>query len=177
MRLRGSRHLARRSRSAYKCRAGHGHSWPPCIDLDDSILVTLRANGRQLDTMPIKSAVGPATLAFPMTLGETLAGAVICRPRDGEQLNQQLRAAISELSRGLATSLYLSRCEEQARLVADIASGHVNHAAARSRAAALVGTLWPRSQPKNRFKLKKPRILRIFESCSTPSFAEYWKLS
>jgi hypothetical protein len=128
-----------RHKTAYKCRAGHGHSWPPYIDLDDPIFVTLRANGRQLDITRIKSVVGTAALAFPMTLGETLTGAVICRPRDGEQLNQKLRAAILELSRGLATSLYLLRYDELARLVADIASGHVDEAAARSRAAALAG--------------------------------------
>jgi len=125
--------------SSYKSRAGQGHNWPSCIGVDDPMIVALRTHRRELQVKNLGSAIGTDFLAFPMMLGNTLTGVVICRPRDGEQLDSSVRMALSELARCLATSVYLLRYEEQTRLMADIASGHLDAMAVRSRAMVLLG--------------------------------------
>lgn len=125
----------------FQRRASHGDGWPERVDVDDPMLVALRAEHQELDVRSVQSAVAREGRAFPMIIGQTLTGAVVCRPRDGEQLDREVRAAIAELARSLCTSLYLLRYREQARLIAEIAAGHVDQAAARSRAAALVAAV------------------------------------
>ncbi len=127
-----------RDSGAYRSRVASGQGWPRCVDADDPMFVALRAKRRDLDIKDMKSAVGGNVLAFPMMLGNTLTGAVICRPRSGEQLDSNVRAALSEVTRCLATSLHLLRYEEQAGLIADIAAGCTDPLAARSRAIELL---------------------------------------
>jgi hypothetical protein len=127
-----------RNGSAYLRRQAHGDGWPDGLDGDDSLFVTLRTERQEQDIKNMESAAGSEGRAFPMTVGQTVTGAVICRPRDGEQLNGEVRAAIAELARSVGTSLYLLRYREQARLIAEIAAGNVDQTLARSRAAALV---------------------------------------
>jgi hypothetical protein len=98
-------------------------------------LVKLRAAAHELDIKNLGSAAGAEGQALPLAVGQILTGAVICRPREGERLDREVRSAIAELARALGTSLYLLRYREQARL---IAAGGVDQAAARSRAAALM---------------------------------------
>jgi hypothetical protein len=122
----------------YQRRQASGDGWPDGVDVDDPVFVSLRTGREQLDVKNVESALGTDGRAFPMTVGQTLTGAVICRARDGEQLNAEVRAAMAELARSVGTSLYLLRYREQARLIAQIAAGDVDQTAARSRAAALV---------------------------------------
>lgn len=126
-----------RNGAVFERRAGHGEGWPERVDVDDPVFVALRAGRRELDARSLESAVRDGR-AFAMRVGQILTGAVICRPREGEQLDRDVRAAICELAHAVSTSLYLLRYREQARLIAEIAAGQVDHAAARSRAAALM---------------------------------------
>jgi hypothetical protein len=125
--------------SAYKLRASRGHAWPETIDVDDPLFVSLRAQREEVDVRKQRSSIGADALAYPMTVAEALTGALICRPHDGEQFTSDAREALAEAARNLGMSLYILRNREQARLVADIAAGRIEEAAARTRALALAG--------------------------------------
>jgi hypothetical protein len=127
-----------RALSGYQLRAASGHAWPETIDVDDPAFVSLRAHRQEADLHGLGSAMGSDSLAFPMMVGETLSGAVICRPRTGERFAPDIRAALAEASRNLGASLYILRYREQARLVADIAAGRIDETGARRRAVAML---------------------------------------
>ncbi len=127
-----------RALAGYQLRASRGQDWPARIDLDDPAFVSLRAHRREADLQGVGSAIGPDTFAFPMVVGETLSGAVVCRPRAGEQFAPDVRAALAEASHNLGASLYILRYREQARLVADIATGRIDELNARERAIAML---------------------------------------
>lgn len=127
-----------RALSGYQLRASRGHAWPESIDVDDPAFVSLRAHRHEVDLHGLASAMGPDSFAFPMTVGETLSGAVVCHPRAGERLAPDIRAALSEAARNLGATLYILRYREQARLVADIATGRIDETGARRRAMAML---------------------------------------
>lgn len=128
-----------RAPSAYKLRASRGHAWPEIVDVDDPVFVSLRARPQEVDLKRQGSSITADALAYPMTVGETLTGTLICRPHDGEQFTSDAREALAVAARNLGMSLYILRNREQARLVADIAAGRIDETAARTRAVALVG--------------------------------------
>lgn len=127
-----------RALSGYQLHASRGHAWPESVDVDDPAFVSLRARREEIDLHGLASAIGPDSLAFPMVVGEALSGAVICRPRAGEQFAPDIRAALAEAARNLGASLYILRYREQARLVADIATGRIDETGARRRAIAML---------------------------------------
>lgn len=127
-----------RTASGYERRAARGQRWPEAVDVDDPAFVTLRARNQDLDLEDVSSAASGDGVAFPMTVARNLIGAVICRPRDGEQFAPDVRAALTEAARSLGLSFYILRDRERSRLVPDIAAGRVDVAAARERAMALV---------------------------------------
>lgn len=126
-----------RTASGYERRAARGQPLPEIIDADDPAFIALRARNEHLDLEELASAAGDEGSAFPMTIARTLIGAVICRPREGEQLPPDVRAALSDVARSLGLALHSLRDQERSRLVADIAAGRVDVAAARARAIAL----------------------------------------
>jgi hypothetical protein len=128
-----------RDGAVYQRRAAHGEGWPATLDRDEPIFVTLRAQHGVLELKNRKSGAGAEGLAFPMGVGPLLTGAVICRLREGEQLDRDVRSALGELAHALGTALYMLRYREQARFIAEIAAGDVDHAAVRTRAASLLG--------------------------------------
>ncbi len=127
-----------RALSGYQLRASRGRAWPETVDVDDPAFVSLRARRQEVDLHGLESVMGSESLAFPMVVGETLSGAVVCHPRTGEQLAPDVRAALAEASHNLGASLYILRYREQARLVADIAAGRVDESGARRRAIAML---------------------------------------
>ncbi len=127
-----------RALSGYQLRASRGHAWPESIDVDDPAFVSLRAHRQEADLHGLASAMGSDSVAFPMTVGESLSGAVVCHPRPGERLAPDIRAALTEAARNLGATLYLLRYREQARLVADIATGRIDETGARQRAIAML---------------------------------------
>ena len=80
-----------RKGSAYQLRAGHG-VWPGTVDPDDRVFVSLRAGHHELDMHNLPNSIATEGVAFPMAVAETLTGAVICRPRDGEQFAADVRS-------------------------------------------------------------------------------------
>jgi hypothetical protein len=86
----------------------------------------------------LASAIGNTGIALPMAVAEHLTGAVICRPRKGEQFAPEVRTALSDAARNLSSALYILRYHEYARLVADIAASRIDVNVAHSRATALV---------------------------------------
>jgi hypothetical protein len=126
-----------RTVSGYERRAARGQRWPEIIDVDDPAFIALRAGNEHLDLEEVASAAGADGTAFPMAIARNLIGAVICRRREGEQLAPDVRAALSDAARSLGLSLHSLRDRERSRLVADIAAGRVDVAAARARAIAL----------------------------------------
>jgi hypothetical protein len=127
-----------RAPSGYQLRASRGPAWPESIDVDDPAFVSLRARRQEVDLHGLGSAIGPDSFAFPMVVGETLSGAVVCRPPDGERFAPDVRAALAEAARNLGAALYILRYREQARLVADIATGRIDELNARQRAIAML---------------------------------------
>jgi hypothetical protein len=127
-----------RALSGYQLHASRGQAWPQSVDVDDPAFVSLRARREEIDLHGFASAIGPDSLAFPMIVGEALSGAIVCRPRAGEQFAPDIRAALAEAARNLGASLYILRYREQARLVADIAAGRIDETGARQRAIAML---------------------------------------
>ena len=127
-----------RALSGYQLRASKGSAWPETVDVDDPAFVSLRARRQEVDLRGTSSAMGSDSVAFPMTVGEMLSGAVVCRPRAGEQFAPDIRTALAELARNLGASIYILRYREQAHLVADIAAGRVDETGARQRAVAML---------------------------------------
>jgi len=130
-----------RNGAVYRRRVCDGNGWPHAVDRDDPAFVALRADHGVLELKGMESAAGTDGLAFPMRVGQQLTGAVLVRLREGEQLDRDVRAALGELAHALATSLYLLRYREQARLLAEIAAGRLEHAAVRTAVAALPGAI------------------------------------
>ncbi|HUA26650.1 MAG TPA: hypothetical protein VMA54_21145, partial [Steroidobacteraceae bacterium] len=127
-----------RALAGYQLRGATGRAWPESVDVDDSAFVALRARRQEVDLHGLASALGVDSLVFPMIVGEMLNGAVVCRPRDGEQFAPDVRAALAEAAHNLGASLYILRYREQARLVADIATGRIDETGARRRAIAML---------------------------------------
>lgn len=127
-----------RALAGYQLRGSTGRAWPDAVDVDDSAFVSLRARRQEVDLRGLTSALGVDSLAFPMIVGEMLNGAVVCRPRAGEQFAPDVRAALGETAHNLGASLYILRYREQARLVADIAAGRIDESGARRRAIAML---------------------------------------
>jgi hypothetical protein len=127
-----------RALAGYQLRGSTGCAWPDALDVDDAAFVSLRARRQEVDLHGLTSALGVDSLAFPMIVGETLTGAVVCRPRAGEQFAPDVRAALAEAAHNLGASLYILRYREQARLVADIATGRIDESGARRRAIAML---------------------------------------
>ena len=127
-----------RSLSGYQLRASKGSAWPETVDVDDPTFVSLRARRQEVDLRGSSSTMGSDSVAFPMTVGEMLGGAVLCRPLAGEQFAPDVRTALAEAARNLGASLYILRYREQAHLVADIAAGRVDETGARQRAVAML---------------------------------------
>ncbi|HEY1890181.1 MAG TPA: hypothetical protein VGG63_07235 [Steroidobacteraceae bacterium] len=127
-----------RAPAAYQLRGSSGHAWPEAVDIDDPVFVALRARRQEVALREIASTVGTDSLAFPMVVGEMLSGAIICRPRAGEQFAPDIRTALAEAAHSLGASLYILRYREQARLVADIASGRIDESGGRRRAIAML---------------------------------------
>jgi hypothetical protein len=127
-----------RALAGYQLRGATGRAWPESVDVDDSAFVSLRARRQEVDLHGLASALGADSLVFPMIVGEMLNGAVVCRPRDGEQFASDVRAALAEAAHNLGASLYILRYREQARLVADIATGRIDETGARRRAIAML---------------------------------------
>ncbi|MGB6487444.1 MAG: hypothetical protein WBE91_11215 [Steroidobacteraceae bacterium] len=127
-----------RALAGYQLRGSTGRAWPEAVDVDDSAFVSLRARRQEVDLHGLASTLGIDSLAFPMIVGEMLTGAVVCRPRAGEQFAPDVRAALAEAAHNLGASLYILRYREQARLVADIATGRIDETGARRRAIAML---------------------------------------
>lgn len=127
-----------RALAGYQLRGSTGRAWPDAVDVDDAAFVSLRARRHEVDLHGLASALGVDSLAFPMIVGEMLNGAVVCRPRAGEQFAPDVRAALAEAAHNLGASLYILRYREQARLVADIATGRIDETGARRRAIAML---------------------------------------
>jgi hypothetical protein len=135
----GAVSLYERVGDGYRRRAASDESWPAGIDVDDPVFVALRATHAPVALAAQGNRVGTEGMAFPMTVAESLLGALICRPRDGEQFAPEVREALANVAHHLGMAITGLRHREHARLVADVAAGRIDPEAARSRAIALVG--------------------------------------
>ena len=127
-----------RGGSGYRRRAASDDSWPAAIDADDPVFVALRAAHEPVALAAQANHIGAEGLALPMTVAESLLGALVCRPRDGEQFAPEMRAALANVAHHLGMALTGLRHREHARLVADVASGRIDTETARRRAITLL---------------------------------------
>lgn len=127
-----------RSGSSYRRQATSDDSWPAVIDADDPVFVALRASHEPVALSAQTNRIGPVGLALPMTVAESLLGALVCRPRDGEQFAPEIRAAFANVAHHLGMALTALRHREHARLIADVAAGRIHPDAARRRAITLL---------------------------------------
>ncbi len=127
-----------RAGSTYRRGAAYGGAWPERIDADDAAFVTLRATHETAPLAGHGSALGHEGLALPMTVAESILGALVCRPRDGEQFAPEIRAALASVAHHLGMALIGLRHRAHAQLVADMAAGRIDAEAARRRAITLL---------------------------------------
>ncbi len=132
-----------RAGSSYRRHAASDESWPAAIDADDPVFVAMRASHEPVALAAQANRIGAEGLALPMTVAESLLGALICRPRDGEQFAPEIRAALANVAHHLGMALTGLRHREHARLVADVAAGRLDPDTARRRAIALLGRELP----------------------------------
>ncbi len=136
-----------RAGSTYRRRAASEESWPVVADADDPAFVALRASHEPVPLAAQASRLGSEGLALPMTVAESLLGALVCRPRDGEQFAPEVRAALANAAHNLGMALDGLRHREHARLVADVAAGRIDADAARRRAIRLLEGELPQADP------------------------------
>jgi hypothetical protein len=130
--------LYERNAKCYRRRAASDESWPAQIDADDPVFVALRATHEPVALAAQANRVGTEGIALPMTVAESLLGALVCRPRDGEQFAPEVREALANVAHHLGMALTGLRHREHARLVADVAAGRIDPDAARRRALSLM---------------------------------------
>ena len=127
-----------RAGSSYRRHAASDESWPAVIDADDPVFVAMRASHEPVALAAQANRIGAEGLALPMTVAESLLGALVCRPRDGEQFAPEIRAALATVAHHLGMALTGLRHREHARLVADVAAGRLDPDTARRRAITLL---------------------------------------
>lgn len=127
-----------RAEGGYRLRVSSPDSWPNFIDADDPAFVALRARREPVALAEQTNRLGAEGFVFPMSVGASLLGAVVCRPRDGEQFAPEVRAALAGVAHHLGTAITALRHREHAQLVADLAAGRIEGSAARQRAVRLV---------------------------------------
>lgn len=127
-----------RAGSAYRRRAASAASWPVVVDADDPVFVALRAQRQPVALAAQTNHIGPEGLALPMTVAQSVLGALVCRPRDGEQFAPEMRTALANVAHHLGMAIVGLRHREHARLVADMATGRIDAEVARRRAVALL---------------------------------------
>ena len=130
--------LYERTAKCYRRRAASDESWPAEIDADDPVFVALRATHEPVALAAQANRLGAEGIALPMTVAESLLGALVCRPRDGEQFAPEVRAALANVAHHLGMALTGLRHREHARLIADVAAGRIDPDAARQRAMSLM---------------------------------------
>jgi hypothetical protein len=130
--------LYERNAKCYRRRAASDESWPAEIDADDPVFVALRATHEPVALAAQANRLGAEGIALPMTVAESLLGALVCRPRDGEQFAPEVRAALANVAHHLGMALTGLRHREHARLIADVAAGRIDPDAARQRAMSLM---------------------------------------
>ena len=130
--------LYERAGGSYRRGAAYGGPWPETIDADDAAFVALRATHETVALADQSSDLGAEGLALPMTVAESVLGALVCRPRDGEQFAPEIRAALANVAHHLGMAIIGLRHREHARLVADVAAGRIDAEAARRRAITLL---------------------------------------
>ncbi len=127
-----------RTGNAYRRRHAHGGPWPEVLDADDPTFIALRATHEAVPLAGRASGLGSEGIALPMTAAQSVLGALVCRPRDGEQFAAEIRAALANVAHHLGMALIGLRHREHARLVADVAAGRIDADAARRRAITLL---------------------------------------
>ncbi len=127
-----------RAGSGYRRRAASDESWPTVVDADDPVFVALRAQHQPVALAAQTNQVGTEGLVLPMAVAESVLGALVCQPRDGEQFAPEIRAALANVAHHLGMALMALRHRDHARLVADVAAGRIDPDAARRRAIALL---------------------------------------
>ena len=127
-----------RAGSGYRRRAASDESWPTVVDADDPVFVALRAQHQPVALAAQTNHVGTEGLVLPMAVAESVLGALVCQPRDGEQFAPEIRAALANVAHHLGMALMALRHRDHARLVADVAAGRIDPEAARRRAIALL---------------------------------------
>jgi len=127
-----------RAGGGYRRRATSSPTWPAVVDADDPVFVALRAQRQPVALAAQTNHVGPEGLALPMTVAQSVLGALVCRPRDGEQFAPEVRTALANVAHHLGMAIVGLRLREHAQLVADMAAGRIGAEAARRRAVALL---------------------------------------
>ena len=127
-----------RTASTYRRCAAYGGPWPEVLDADDAAFVALRATHEAVPLAARTSGLGSEGLALPMTAAQSVIGALVCRPRDGEQFAPEIRAALADVAHHLGMAIIGLRHREHARLVADVAAGRIDADVARRRAITLL---------------------------------------
>lgn len=130
--------LYERNANRYRRRAASDESWPATVDADDPVFVALRATHEPVGLAAQTNRVGTEGIALPMTVAESLLGALVCRPHDGEQFAPEVREALASVAHHLGMALTGLRHREHARLVADVAAGRIDPDTARQRALSLM---------------------------------------
>lgn len=109
------------------------HALPDRIEPDDPAFVRLRARLSQVDLADVNSAVGNDAVAFALSVRGQLTGAFICgRRKNGETYAPDELATLRSVVHEVGAELSAMRSRERAELLANLMSGKIDVASART---------------------------------------------
>jgi hypothetical protein len=97
--------------------------FPQQVEMDDAAFVQLRAGKRELDLHARISALGKEGYVYPLSLRNTVIGAVVCGPRLGEVYTADERRLFANVAYQVGVALHVLRMENKAKLVDALANG------------------------------------------------------
>lgn len=122
----------------YRCVNRSGLDFPNTLDIDDPVLVALRADDEAADLADFPGTLGEDGCAFPMTVLGTLRGAIICKNRPGEHYAFHEKQLLAEVARSVGAAWRILHARDNEALVAAMAEGKLPAETLREKARTLM---------------------------------------
>jgi len=100
--------------------------FPQRVEADDAAFVQLRAGKRELELHARASTLGAEGYVYPLSLRNTVIGAVVCGPRSGEAYTADERRLLANVAYQVGVALHVLRMENKAKLVDALANGSLS---------------------------------------------------
>jgi len=100
--------------------------FPQRVEADDAAFVQLRAGKRELELHARASTLGAEGYVYPLSLRNTVIGAIVCGPRPGEAYTADERRLLANVAYQVGVALHVLRMENKAKLVDALANGSLS---------------------------------------------------